>query len=85
MSNKLKVSSKLSRRTKRYMFGKRVGKMISTELAKSIQEEIDNQIVRMLKSMAVGMGGENIRVDQKNRPTFKDLNFNQTTIDNINW
>jgi len=48
---KLKVSSKLSRRTRRYMFGKRVDKMITTELAKSIQEEIDNQIIRMLTSM----------------------------------
>jgi hypothetical protein len=51
-SRALKVSSKLGRRERRYMFGKRVNKMISGELAKQIQIEIDNQIVRILQSMA---------------------------------
>lgn len=49
----LKVSNKLGRRARRYMFGNRVNKMISNELAKQIQIEIDNQIVRMLQSIAI--------------------------------
>lgn len=48
----LKVSNKLGRRARRYMFGNRVNKMISNELAKQIQIEIDNQIVSMLKDIA---------------------------------
>jgi hypothetical protein len=48
----LKVSNKLGRRERRYMFNNRVNKMIYRELAKNIQIEIDNQIVSMLKDIA---------------------------------
>lgn len=48
----LKVSNKLGRRARRYMFWNRVNKMIVRELAKNIQIEIDNQIVSMLKDIA---------------------------------
>lgn len=48
----IKVSNKLKRRERRYMFNKRVNRMISTELAKQIQIAIDEEIVEMLKDIA---------------------------------
>jgi len=51
-NNRLKVSSKLEWRTRRYMFNKRVNKMIANELGKQIQIAIDEQILEMLKEMA---------------------------------
>ena len=47
-----KVSNKLSRRSKRYMFFKRVTKMMVTTLSKQIQVAIDEQIIEMLKEIA---------------------------------
>ena len=47
-----KVSNKLSQRSKRYMFFKRVTKMMVTTLSKQIQVAIDEQIIEMLKEIA---------------------------------
>ena len=49
---KIKISTKLKRRTQRYMFNKRVNKMIHSTLAKEIQVAIDDQIIDMLKDIA---------------------------------
>ena len=72
----LKVSSKLGRRTRRYMFNKRVNKMIVSELSKNIQEEIDRQIMEQLLALANGIEVESDSTPFMVRETPSSPNFN---------
>lgn len=54
----MKVSNKLSRRSRRYFFDKKVNNMIYRDLAKGIQEAIDEQIIKKLKEIAKEINNE---------------------------
>lgn len=63
-TNNMKVSNKLSRRSRRYFFDKKVNNMIYRDLAKGIQEAIDEQIIKKLKEIAKEINNEeSLRTD----------------------